>query len=354
MTKKAMIAMSGGVDSSVAAYLTQRAGYACAGATMQLFGGGEAESACRPLADVEDARAVACRLNMPHYVFNFQDTFRTAVMDKFAAAYARGQTPNPCIDCNRRLKFARLLQRAQELEYDRIVTGHYARIVYHEESGRWLLKRAVDASKDQSYVLFGLTQEQLAHTLLPLGGLTKAEVRQIAAEQGFGNAHKRESQDICFVSDGDYAAFICRHTGRSYPPGDFIDKQGRILGRHKGLVYYTIGQRHGLGLALGRPAYVCAIDAEQNTVTVGFAEDMYTQSLRLREINLIPFDQLPAPQFYAVKIGYRRQPQPSLVRQTAPDQLQIDFVRPQRAAANGQAAVIYAGDLVVGGGIINS
>lgn len=345
MTKKAMIAMSGGVDSSVAAYLTRQAGYDCAGATMQL-------ASCA-MQDAEDARAVAERLQIPHYVFDFTDTFRAAVMDKFAAEYEQGKTPNPCIDCNRQLKFARLLQRAQELGYTHIATGHYARIEYDVTKERWLLKKALDAGKDQSYVLFSLTQQQLAHTLLPLGSLTKAEVRQIATEQQFSNAHKRESQDICFVPNGDYAAFICRHTGRSYPPGNFIDKQGKVLGQHKGLVYYTIGQRHGLGIALGRPAYVCAINPEQNTVQLGFAEDMYTRQLTLREINLIALEDLAEPQFFAVKIGYRRQPQPALVWQTAADCLQIEFVRPQRAVARGQAAVIYAGDIVIGGGIIS-
>ncbi len=345
MTKKAMIAMSGGVDSSVAAYLTRQTGYDCAGATMQL-------ASCT-LNEAADARAVAEKMQMPHYVFDFTENFRTAVMDKFAAGYAQGHTPNPCIDCNRRLKFDQLLQSAQKLGYDYIATGHYARIEYDAASQRWLLKKALDATKDQSYVLFCLTQNQLAHTLLPLGGLTKAEVRQIAEEQQFSNAHKRESQDICFVPDGDYAAFICRHTGRSYPPGNFIDKQGKILGQHKGLVYYTIGQRHGLGIALGRPAYVCAIDPQQNTVQVGYAEDMYTQRLTLKEINLIAMDKLEQPRYYAVKIGYRRQPQPALVSQTADDCLQIEFVRPQRAVAKGQAAVIYAGDIVIGGGIIS-
>lgn len=345
MTKKAMIAMSGGVDSSVAAYLTKQAGHACAGATMQL-------AACS-MTEAADARAVAERLQMPHYVFDFTEKFRTAVMDKFAEGYALGQTPNPCIDCNRKLKFDQLLQSAKQLDYDYIATGHYARIEYDEARGRWLLKKALDAGKDQSYVLFCLTQQQLAHTLLPLGNLTKAEVRQIAAEQQFSNAHKRESQDICFVPDGDYAAFICRHTGRTYPPGDFIDKQGNVLGRHKGLVYYTIGQRHGLGIALGRPAYVCAINPRQNTVQVGFAEDMYTSRLTLKEINLIALDKLENPRYFAVKIGYRRQPQPALVSQTAEDRLQIEFIRPQRAVAKGQAAVIYAGDIVIGGGIIS-
>ncbi len=354
MTKKVMIAMSGGVDSSVAAYLAKQAGYDCAGATMRLFSPQEDEEAgaCCSADDAEDARAVAYRLQMPHYVFNFTSEFKTAVMDKFAAAYEQGQTPNPCIDCNRRLKFAQLWQRARELDRDYIATGHYARIEYNKASGRWLLKKAADLSKDQSYVLFSLTQEQLAHTLLPLGGLTKAQVRQIAAEQGFINAHKRESQDICFVPDGDYAGFICRHTGHNYPAGDFIDMQGRVIGQHKGIIYYTIGQRHGLGIALGRPAYVCALNPAANTVQLGFAEDMYTRSLRLGDINLIALDEISAPQYYAVKIGYRRQPQPALVRQTAPDTLEIEFVRPQRAAAPGQAAVIYAGDVVIGGGII--
>lgn len=350
MPKKALIAMSGGVDSSVAAWLTKQAGCECLGATMQLFP--KPAAAENASDDVAEAQAAAERLGMPHLVFDFAAEFRQQVMDRFAAAYEQGQTPNPCISCNRRLKFGRLLEEARRLGCTHIATGHYARIEYDAGRGRWLLQKAVDPSKDQSYVLFGLTQQQLACTLLPLGGLTKAQVRQIAEQQGFANAHKRESQDICFVPDGDYAAFIQQHTGRSYPPGDFVDKHGNVLGRHRGIIHYTMGQRHGMGLALGRPAYVCGLCPQENTVQVGFAEDLYISGLRLREINLIALPELIEPQYFAVKMGYRRKEQPALVQQTGPDELSIRFVRPQRTTGLGQAAVIYAGNVVIGGGLI--
>ena len=345
MSNKAMIAMSGGVDSSVAAWLTKQAGFDCTGATMRLFTTNEPD-------DAAEAQAVAERLGLPHLTFDFAAEFRQQVMDKFAAAYEQGQTPNPCISCNRQLKFGRLLEEAQHMGFSHLATGHYARIEYDQGRGRWLLKKALDAGKDQSYVLFGLTQQQLACTLLPLGELTKAQVRQIAEQQSFANAHKRESQDICFVPDGDYAAFIQQHTGHSDPPGDFVNKRGQVLGRHRGLIHYTLGQRHGMGLALGRPAYVCGLCPQQNTVQVGFAEDLYIRGLRLREINLITVPELNEPQYFAVKMGYRRREQPALVQQTGPDELLIQFVRPQRTTGIGQAAVIYAGQLVVGGGLI--
>ena len=248
--KKVLIAMSGGVDSSVAASLMQQQGWDCIGATMTLYRnediGRSSSRTCCSLDDVEDARSVAFRLRIPYYVFNFSDEFRCQVMDRFADAYGQGQTPNPCIDCNRYLKFRHLYDRAALMGCDAIATGHYVRIE-RGENGRYLLKKALDSSKDQSYVLYMLTQEQLAHTQFPLGALRKAETRQLADSLGFFNARKPDSQDICFVPDGDYAAFIRRHTGKADAPGDFVDESGRILGRHKGIAHYTIGQRKGLG-----------------------------------------------------------------------------------------------------------
>ena len=253
--KKALIGMSGGVDSSVAAFLTQQAGFDCIGATMRLFGndvlGEEQESTCCSLDDVEDARSVARRMGIPHYTFNFQDDFRRCVMEKFVASYEMGFTPSPCIDCNRFLKFGSLLRRARELGCSHVVTGHYAQIRVDPETGRFLLYQAKDPAKDQTYFLYPLTQEMLAHTLFPLGALTKAEVRAIAADHGFVTAKKRDSQDICFVPDGDYCAFMERFTGKRYAPGDYLDQQGQVVGRHQGAVRYTIGQRKGLGLARG-------------------------------------------------------------------------------------------------------
>ena len=253
MNKKAVIAMSGGVDSSVAAFLTKSRGYDCIGATMKLFNNEDVciprEKSCCSLEDVEDARNVAHSLGIPYYVFNFTDRFREDVIDRFVDAYETGATPNPCIDCNRYLKFEKLFLRAQEINCDYVVTGHYARIEYDETSERYLLKKAADETKDQSYVLYSMTQEQLRHTFFPLGNLRKSVVRKIAQEHGFVNAKKHDSQDICFVQNGTYADFIKQYTGKEYPPGDFILKNGTVLGRHQGIINYTVGQRKRLGIA---------------------------------------------------------------------------------------------------------
>lgn len=354
--QKALIAMSGGVDSSVAAYLIKQAGYQVAGANMRLFTnadiGADEEGTCCSAADVEDARQVAARLGMPFYVFNMADKFRAAVIDRFIAAYQKGETPNPCIDCNRYLKFEGLFDRARTLGYDYIVTGHYAQIDYNEATGRWQLRRAADPAKDQSYVLYSLTQEQLAHTLFPLGGLGKQEVRKIAQEQGFITADKAESQDICFVPDGDYAAFIEEHSGQAATPGDFLDVNGKVVGRHKGVIRYTVGQRRGLGLAMPRPVYVKEINPTANTVTVAYDEELFCDRLTAREINLIDRVYIANPLRLQVKIRYNQKAQWATVTQTGDDELNIVFDEPQRAIAKGQAAVLYDGDIVVGGGRI--
>lgn len=272
MCKKAIIAMSGGVDSSVAALLMKEKGYTCMGATMKLYQnediGLRREHTCCSLDDVEDARSVAYALDMPYYVFNFADRFKTDVIDKFVHSYETGVTPNPCIDCNRYLKFDKLFQRMVELNYDYVVTGHYAQIDFDENTGRYLLKKAVDHNKDQSYVLWSLTQEQLKHVQFPLGGMEKCEVRALAEAHNFINARKHDSQDICFVQNGSYADFIEQYTGKTYPPGDFVDTDGNVLGQHRGVIRYTIGQRKGLGLALPAPLYVKSVDIEKNTVTL--------------------------------------------------------------------------------------
>ena len=352
--KKALIGMSGGVDSSVAALLMLRAGYACIGATMRLYDndmiGLEKGHTCCSLDDVEDARSVARRLGIPHYVFNFKDDFERQVIQKFVSCYERGGTPNPCIDCNRYLKFDRLLRRALELECDCVVSGHYAQI---KKSGdRYLLYKAADKAKDQTYFLACLDQEQLSRIQFPLGGLTKQEVRVIAEENGFVNARKHDSQDICFVPDGDYPAFLERYTGRHYPAGDFLDESGCVVGKHRGAVCYTLGQRKGLGLAMGAPVYVCGKDMEKNTVTVGPNEALFSSALRGNNWLWYPFPELTEPVKVTVKTRHSQTEQPGTVYPEADGFARVEFDAPQRAVTPGQAVVVYQGDLVVGGGTI--
>ena len=354
--KKALIAMSGGVDSSVAAFLTQQAGFDCIGVTMRLYDNAPDETSdsntCCALEDVEDARSVARRLGMPFYAFNFKADFREKVIDRFVHCYECGLTPNPCIECNRHLKFDHLLRRGLELGCDYVVTGHYAQIRQDKNTGRYILYKAADLSKDQSYVLYSLTQKQLAHTRFPLGGLSKQEARQIAEAQGFINARKHDSQDICFVPDGDYAAFMERYTGKAYQPGDFLDLKGNVVGKHQGAVRYTLGQRKGLGLAMGAPVYVCAKDMEKNTVTVGPNEALYSTTLIAEDWNWFPFPALTEPLHITAKARYNQPPQPATVYPEADGAARVVFDAPQRALTPGQAVVLYDGDMVVGGGTI--
>ncbi|MDR2618849.1 MAG: tRNA 2-thiouridine(34) synthase MnmA [Treponema sp.] len=367
MRKKAVIAMSGGVDSSVAAALMVAEGYNCIGVTLKLVDGNDAgpgESGlrkscgsrtargCCSLADVNDALQVADRLGMPHYVLNFTGPFRNEVIRRFIETYEQGGTPNPCIDCNRYIKFERLLFRAYELDYDLLVTGHYARSEKDAASGRYLLKKALDAKKDQTYVLYTLTQEQLAHTFFPLGELTKSRVREIAAEYGFINARKQDSQDICFVPDGDYGAFMERFTGKQYPEGDIINTEGKVIGRHRGIVRYTLGQRRGLGVAAQEPVYVTAKNIAANTVTLGPESALYTKSLTANSINLVACERIDRPLRVTVKTRYLQEEKRAVAEQTGPDELRLEFDEPQRAITPGQAAVLYDGDIVVGGGTI--
>lgn len=358
MGKKALIAMSGGVDSSVAAYLMKEAGYDCTGVTMKLFQNEEVgiprDHSCCSLDDVEDARNVAFHLGMPFHVFNFSDRFEECVIRRFVDAYESGSTPNPCIDCNRFLKFDKLYDRAKELSCDFIVTGHYARIEKDEASGRYLLKKAVDDSKDQSYVLYTMTQDQLAHTQFPLGGMEKTETREIAEEQNFINAKKHDSQDICFVQEGSYADFIEGYTGKEFPEGDFVDLEGKVLGKHKGIIRYTIGQRKGLGLAVPEPVYVCRLDMDHNKVILGKNEDLFSKTLIANDINLISVSEIKEPMRVKAKVRYRQKEQWASVTQEDADTLRVEFDEPQRAITMGQAVVLYDGDSVVGGGTICS
>ena len=352
--EKVLIAMSGGVDSSVAAYLMKQRGCDCVGVTMRLFSnddiGLSRERSCCSLDDVQDARSVAAKLAIPYYVFNFTGDFKSQVIDRFTSAYACGQTPNPCIDCNRYLKFERLYERAQLMGCDAVVTGHYARI--GQEGGRWVLKKALDASKDQSYVLYSLTQEQLAHTRLPLGEFAKSDTRRIAEELGFFNARKPDSQDICFVPDGDYAAFIERTTGKTYPEGNFVDEQGNVLGCHRGIIHYTIGQRRGLGIAAETPLYVKRIDPERNEVVLCRDEALYSRTLTAKDLNWMAFETPPESFRASAKIRYRHTEQPCTVTAFPGGRVAVEFDEPQRAATPGQAVVLYNGDTVLGGGVI--
>lgn len=356
-----MAAMSGGVDSSVCALLLQEAGFDVRGATMVLRGGevlgdaGKGEgSTCGSARDVEDARAVCRRLGIPHDAFNLRDRFDAAVVNPFCGAYLEGRTPNPCIACNRFLKFEALQKRRRQLGLDYVATGHYARRRWDEVTGRWQLLRASDPAKDQSYVLYHLTQDTLAHMLFPLGELTKDEVREMARAHGFVTAEKPESQDICFVPDGDYAGFIEGHcgAGAAFEPGEIVNRGGRVLGEHAGLIRYTIGQRKGIGVAAREPLYVLGKDASANRLIVGFKDELLSRGVVARDVNLISGDALEGPRKVQVKTHYRQRPVLATAERTGPDELTVTFEEPQRAAAPGQAAVLYEGDVVLGGGTI--
>ena len=352
--KKIMIAMSGGVDSSVTAYLLQSQGYECCGCTMKLF---EASTCCS-VDDVADAKSVAYKLGMDHYVFNYKDDFTTYVINDFIDCYQKGLTPNPCIKCNKHLKFGKLIDQAIALGYDGIATGHYAQIEYDEITKRYLLKKAVDASKDQSYVLYNLTQEELSRLKFPLGSLTKADARKIAEDNHFVNAKKHDSQDICFVPDGDYASVIEKYTNKDYAPGDFIDKDGNVLGKHKGIIHYTIGQRRGLGISSDARLYVIKIDVDSNTVVLGSDEDLYTKEVFFKDLTWVAGnDLIPDEIRCSAKIRYRMSEQPALVTinknsSGKATEAKITFDKPQRAPTPGQSAVLYDGDIVLGGGTI--
>lgn len=355
MNDKVFAAMSGGVDSSVTAWLLKEAGYTVTGATMKLY-----RPACGQDAgsgsdrDIEDARAVCERLGIPHKMFDFGKAFADCVIRDFADEYRAGRTPNPCVVCNKYLKFGALLREAVDSGHDRIATGHFARVGW-DASGRYLLKKAADAAKDQSYMLWRLDQGQLSRTLFPLGGMTKSEVRAIAAGLGLSTAHKSDSQDICFVPDGDYAGFLIREMGIVPEPGDFVDADGCVLGRHQGIIHYTVGQRKGLGIALGQPMFVSSKDALTRRVVLcgGDSPLLWTRTVTLDHLNLIAADRLFGAVRCEAKLRYRHTAAPATVVQTGKDTAVLTFDEPQRAPAPGQSAVFYDGETVIGGGIIS-
>ena len=354
--KKVLIAMSGGVDSSVAASLMQQQGWDCIGATMTLYRnediGISRSRTCCSLEDVEDARSVAHKLNMPYYVFNFSDEFRCQVMDRFADAYERGQTPNPCIDCNRCLKFGALLERALLLGYDYLATGHYARVKLDEASGKYRLLRGRDRSKDQSYVLYQLSQHQLAHLLLPVGEYDKPSIRRSARQAGLINADKSDSQDLCCVPDGDYTRFLQEYGGVKMIPGDFVDRAGHVLGRHKGLPCYTTGQRKGLGVSAGKHVYVLRKNAQDNTILLGDNEELFTSVLTADRVNWISGETPASPLRVTAKTRYSQTEAAATVHPLPDGRIRVEFDVPQRAITAGQAVVLYDGEQVLGGGTI--
>lgn len=354
--KKVIVAMSGGVDSSVAAALLLQQGYEVIGVTMQIWDPaqtepGEEHGGCCSLAAVEDARRVAGILGIPYYVMNFRDIFAEKVVDYFTAEYLRGRTPNPCIACNRYVKFDALLSRAQSLGADYIATGHYARLSFSEDYGRYQVCRAVDRSKDQTYVLYNMTQYQIAHTLMPLGDYTKSQVREVAAALGLPVAGKAESQEICFIADDNYRGFL-QTKAAEIKPGPFLNLAGEVIGEHRGIPFYTVGQRRGLGLAAGERLYVVKIDPENNAITLGPEAAIWGYGLMAKDVNLILYDQLPGPTAVEAQVRYNGKPSQATLTPLPGNAVEVHFHFPQRSITPGQAVVFYQGDCLVGGATI--
>lgn len=353
---KVVVGMSGGVDSSVAAWLLKKQGYDVIGVTMQIWQDEEnivqeENGGCCGLSAVDDARRVAAAIGIPYYVMNFKDEFQKSVIEYFTKEYLAGRTPNPCIACNRYVKWEALLQRSLSIGADYIATGHYARIE-HLPNGRYAIRRSATMEKDQTYALYNLTQEQLARTLMPVGEYSKDRIREMADEIGLLVAHKPDSQDICFVPDGDYTAFIERITKNKPRPGKFIHQNGQVLGTHQGLIHYTIGQRKGLGIAYECPLYVIDKDIASNTVILGPNDALFQKALLAENCNLIAIDKLEAPLRVTAKTRYRQKDVPAVIEPLADGKIKVTFDEPQRAITPGQAVVFYDGDYVVGGGII--
>ncbi len=358
MKKRVVIGMSGGVDSSVAAYLLKQQGYDVIGVTMQIWQDKskeafEREGGCCSLSAVEDARRVCNKLDIPFYVMNFKQVFEKMVIDYFVDEYLEGRTPNPCIACNKFIKFDALLERSKALEADYVATGHYARIMYDEGYERYIIRKSAAPLKDQTYVLYNLTQDQLRHILMPLGDYNKEQVREIAKELDLRTANKPESQEICFVEDNNYGRFISERKGDEIRPGFFVDTKGNRLGTHKGIAHYTIGQRKGLGIALGKPMYVVEIIPDKNLVVLGDETEVFSRELTASQMNFITIEKLEAPIEVKAKIRYSAKEAEAEVIPLEEDKVKVVFEEPQRAITPGQAVVFYQGDVLVGGGTID-
>ena len=354
--ERVVVGMSGGVDSSVAAYLLKEAGYDVVGVTMQIWQKEDddtvsANGGCCGQSAVEDAARVASRIGIPHYVMNFRDEFQEKVIQYFMDEYLAGRTPNPCIACNRYVKWESLLQRSLQIGADYIATGHYARIA-KLPNGRFAIQRSATAAKDQTYALYNLTQDQLSHTLMPVGDYEKGRIRQIAEEIGLPVAHKPDSMEICFVPDQDYARFISENSGHVVPEGNFVTTDGKVIGRHKGITHYTVGQRKGLNLSMGKPVFVVEIRPETNEVVIGDNQDVFTDRLRCSNLNFMSVEDIHEDTPVVAKIRYNHHGAKAVVRKTGADEAEVVFEEPVRAVTPGQAVVFYDGDYVLGGGTI--